>query len=390
MDRQLRAVAALGAALIAVSALGVVGPAQAASPASPAGLASPVNSGWPHGLSDPFARRVEVAGNSGQLNGVFCTAATDCWAVGQTLTKLGRLNQVLHWTGKKWFVVSAPTPAGTLPGDENVLLDVACTSASSCWAVGDYGTDDSTTRGEIIKNQALFWNGKSWSLVSTPNPAGAKKNHANALGSIRCASPAECWAAGAYGVLGKKFIVRNQMLHWTGKKWTQVLVPNLAGTTKGAFNELFGLSCTSAKSCLAVGAAENLVLMGKAVDEVLSWNGTKWRSVHVPNPDGTDPGSINGLTGVTCGAARDCWAVGTYGSMGSEPMRNQALHWTGTKWKAVSTPNPGGNGKEDRSALSGVRCTSPANCWAVGVHQHNNGPDRDQILHWNGTKWSDS
>ena len=46
------------------------------------------------------------------------------------------------------------------------------------------------------------------------------------------------------------------------------------------------------------------------------------------------PGLINGLTGVTCAAARDCWAVGTYGAMGSEPVRNQALHWTGTKWKA--------------------------------------------------------
>ncbi|HET7018332.1 MAG TPA: hypothetical protein VFI65_30720 [Streptosporangiaceae bacterium] len=428
----MKAAAALGAALIAFGTLGAPGPASAASPA------------WPHGLADPFARQAPVSG-SGQLNGVFCTSASDCWAVGEFSTKVAHLNQVLHWTGKKWFkvavpepggtgkealnelnavrctsasdcwavgdyakggaelneilhwtgkkwfAVSGPTPAGTLPGDENLLADVACTSAGSCWAVGEYGTDDSTTRGQIINNQALHWNGKTWSLVPTPNPAGSKKNHANAILSVRCASPTNCWAAGTDGVLGKKFILNNEVLHWTGKKWSQVTVPNVLSTAvKGTLNELNGLSCTSAKNCLAVGISIRFGNKGRELNQILRWNGAKWTKDHVPNPDGSGPGRANGLVSVTCASPSDCWAVGSTGLVEKRPGLNQALHWTGAKWKSVATPNPAGTAKTDNNLLNAVRCTSPTDCWAVGIAQRGTDPSQDEALHWNGAKWNAS
>lgn len=443
MARRLAAV--LGAALITTGFLAATGPAHAASPASSASSASLAKPGWPHGLSSPLLRPAGVPRGAGELNGVFCTSATDCWAVGYRVGASGarlnqvlhwtgkkwfsvsvpepagtgkddfneldavrctsasncwavgdsekgngaKLDQILHWTGKKWFAVSAPTPAGTLRGDVNELFDVACTSASSCWAGGDYGTDDSTTFGEIVKNQALRWNGKTWSVVPTPNPAGAKKNHGQAISSIRCASPDDCWAAGAYGVLGNKLMILDEMLHWTGKAWTQVVVPSPAGKTKGSFSEIFGLSCTSARNCLAVGTAEKFGPMGKAVNVVLVWDGTKWRLTHVPNPDGTAPGSLNSLGSVTCAAASDCWAVGSFGgaAVTSPAMRNQALHLTGTKWKIVSTPDPAGTKKNDSNRLNAIRCAGPGNCWAVGFSDQPNKPDVDEVLHWNGAKW---
>ncbi len=40
---------------------------------------------------------------AGQLEGVFCTAAANCWAVGSRDSNQATLNQILHWTGKKWF-----------------------------------------------------------------------------------------------------------------------------------------------------------------------------------------------------------------------------------------------------------------------------------------------
>ncbi|HXS66293.1 MAG TPA: hypothetical protein VN767_25845 [Streptosporangiaceae bacterium] len=440
MAKSLRKLAAAtGAALIATTALAAARPAQAAGPAK---------FGWPRELNSPLLRHSGVPDGAGELNGVFCTSTADCWAVGFRVGATGatlnqvlhwtgkkwftvtvpepagtgkddsnqldavrctsasncwavgesqkgdgaKLDQILHWTGKKWFAVSAPTPAGTLPGDVNELFDVACTSAASCWAGGDYGTEDPTIFGETLKNQALRWNGKTWSVVPTPNPAGAKKNHGQAISSIRCASPDNCWAAGAYGVLGNKLIVFNEMLHWTGKKWTRVILPNPAGKTKGSFSELFGLSCTSAKSCLAVGTAEKLGPMGKAVNVVFGWNGTKWQRIAVPNPDGTAPGSLNELGSVNCAAARDCWAVGSFGGAKatSPAPRNQALHLTGTKWKVVSTPDPAGIKKNDSNRLNAIRCTGPANCWAVGFIDHNSKPDQDEALRWNGARWLSS
>ena len=82
-------------------------------------------------------------------------------------------------------------------------------------------------------------------------------------------------------------------------------------------------------------------------------------------------------------------AVGSHGHETSSTtvLRNEALHWNGTRWSHVSTPNPGGTAKFGFNILGGIRCTSTANCWAVGVRVKNNN-FADEILHWNGTKWA--
>ena len=103
-----RLVAVLGAALVAISALSAAGPAQAGGPARAGGsLRSPVpaspGTGWPHWLGLGMARDAAGADRSGELDGVFCTAPSNCWAVGNYTVKSATLNQVLHWTGKKWF-----------------------------------------------------------------------------------------------------------------------------------------------------------------------------------------------------------------------------------------------------------------------------------------------
>jgi hypothetical protein len=66
---------------------------------------------------------------------------------------------------------------------------------------------------------------------------------------------------------------------------------------------------------------------------------------------------------------------------------NEALHWNGTRWSSVKTPDAGGTGMEDRSVLNGVRCTSAGNCWAVGFSSRRNANDQSEILHWTGKKW---
>ena len=67
---------------------------------------------------------------------------------------------------------------------------------------------------------------------------------------------------------------------------------------------------------------------------------------------------------------------------------NEALHWNGTAWSKVSTPDPGGSADGDTSFLYGVRCTSRTNCWAVGLAQPSGESYGNQLVHWNGVKWS--
>ncbi len=334
-------------------------------------------------------------GADNELFAIRCTSTSNCWAVGDAeKPNSADLDQALHWNGRKWFAATTPTPAGILSGDINFLNDVTCVSATNCWAVGDYGEIVSTMTGEseVVLNQVLHWNGKDWSLVSAPNPAGMSSNHASALAAVRCTSAANCWAAGVFGNVGSigKITLHNQMLHWNGKKWAKATVPNPGGSAKGEFNELNGLACASAVNCWAAGIEGNVASGLPTVqlrNDILHWNGKKWSRQTAPNPGG-GPGSDDVLFNITCSSARNCWAVGSRGSfMTGKPTLNEALRWDGTKWKSFSTPNPGGTQQDSRSVLNSARCTSTANCWAVGVSEKRNSSDKNEILHWTGRKW---
>jgi len=58
------------------------------------------------------------------------------------------------------------------------------------------------------------------------------------------------------------------------------------------------------------------------------------------------------------------------------------LHWNGTRWNQLRSPNP----RVD-DQLDAVAATSASNAWAVGSSL-GVGHLRTLILHWNGTNWS--
>jgi hypothetical protein len=353
-------------------------------------IAASIASGLVPAEAAPAGKPAAMA-KSGQLHGVFCTTAANCWAVGGADAKGALLNLVLHWTGKKWIKITVPSPGGTAPGERSELTAVRCTAARDCWAVGD-----SQGSRHVDRNQALHWNGKGWLVVPTPSPGAAF----NALADVACTSGSSCWAVGVDGPVvpaiavpgdaesdNGKFFELNEVLHWNGRKWAKVAVPSPAGTKPSQINELFGLSCTSSTNCWAAGSYGSFNSGGRFRNEVLRWNGRKWFKVSVINPDGTDPGANNALAGINCSSPTDCWAVGNSGGESAKPTINQALHWNGMHWSRVSTPNPGGMNSGDTNSLASVRCTAAANCLAVGVEETGNGPEFGQILHWTGRRW---
>src|SRR5207302_643268 len=90
-----------------------------------------------------------------ELDGVTCTSASNCWAVGSYGSgQNGTL--IEHWNGTAWSIVSSPN-IGTA---QNYLGSVTCTSASDCWAVGNYGSG---------RTLIQHWDGTWWSIVSSPN-----------------------------------------------------------------------------------------------------------------------------------------------------------------------------------------------------------------------------
>jgi hypothetical protein len=312
------------------------------------------------------------------LAAVRCLTARDCWAVGHTYHNDIEKNQALHWNGKKWSVVSTPNPGGSKPGLISELFDVTCVTSANCWAVGEFGGGPS---GKAL-NEVLRWNGKRWSQVHVVNPGGTGNRDVNELLAVRCGSARNCNAVGDYGKQVEP--QRNEVLHWNGKRWSHVSAPNPAGTGSSSANNLQALACGSATNCWAAGDASS----SSTLNEMLHWNGRSWAKATVPNPNSSKPLVDNQVHGAVCSSTRNCWAVGEQSIEGSTAIKNEALHWNGKRWSLVTTPNPGGTGSaSDSNTLLSVRCNSASNCWAVG-RESSGGVYHQEILFWNGGKWS--
>jgi hypothetical protein len=377
--------------LILVSAVGTtmlhsgrIGPAIAQS-----GRAGPSTA-----LAGPV-RPVRLAASASRhmLNGVFCNSPADCWAVGDHAAANGaRLNQALHWDGKKWQPVAVPSQAGTGNGDTSELLAVRCLSGTDCWAVGDSQAAGSSAP-EL--DQAVHWDGKHWLLARMPVATSALGRFApsarveNSLTDLSCTAPDSCWAVGTDGgpVRGGAVFV-NQMLHWDGQAWTVVpSTPDPAGRGVGDENVLAALHCNSSTDCWAAGEDGSASAGNFSThNQVLHWTGGKWVSVPVPDPGGVAPGDANGIHALACMSPSDCWAAGSYGGPGRAAWLNELLHWDGAKWAQVRVPNPAGAGRGRTNVLNGVACASVTDCWAVG--NLGASPRRDQALHWDGARWS--
>jgi len=268
-----------------------------------------------------------------------------------------------------------PQPAGTGAMAENELTDVTCISARNCWAVGDFWTD-----GSARINQVLHWNGRAWSRLRVPEPGGTRKAAENTLNSVRCPAPSRCLAVG-HASAGAQAL--NQALTWNGRSWhrQQILSPFSAS---GAGDGLNSLGCGAPRSCLAVG---NVNLPGETLDQASRWNGHGWSRSFPVQPGGSGPGATNVLRWITCVSARNCWAVGSYADTNPAGfIHNQTQRWNGQRWILVHAPNPRTD-PGDVNILNSVRCTDSVNCWAVGSRRHGS-VTSDEFLRWNGKKWA--
>ena len=207
------------------------------------------------------------------LDSVRCTSVSNCWAVGiyGTIGPIALLNVALHWNGTKWSLVTTPSPGGTATNDFSYLVGLSCASATNCWAAGAYGTEGNPFTS---LNQVLHWDGTQWSQATTPNPDGTGTGASNLLASVACTSASNCWAVGDYGSISDGVgTVLNEALLWNGTSWSLAATPDPAGTGNGVTNMLNGVRCASASNCWAVGTQ----IPGQFdLNEALLWNGSKW------------------------------------------------------------------------------------------------------------------
>src|SRR5215469_15436441 len=246
-------------------------------------------------------------------------------------------------SGPGWSMVPSPNPLART----GQLAGVSCSSSSACTAVSDY-----TKRLGTTVTLAERWNRTGWSAEPTPNPAGAPRSWINA---VDCPSASACVAVGdAFTRSGTDITLAER---WDGTRWSIQATPD----PSAGGGLLFGVSCSSASACTAVGASN----AGTFAER---WDGTKWLIQPAANP----PSGGGVLFGVACTSAVSCTAVG-FSNSGT-----LAEHWNGTTWAIQATPNPPQGG----AGLSGVSCTSASSCTAVGSSNSGTLAER-----WDGTRW---
>ena len=153
----------------------------------------------------------------------------------------------------------------------------------------------------------------------------------------------------------------------------QVASPNL-GTLS---DYLTGVSAVSADDVWAVGyyVADNGIDLQTLT---MHWNGSAWSVVPSPNI-GT---RTNSLRKVSARATNDVWAVGYYFDE-SFRVHTLTLHWDGNTWNVVSSPDLG----TEPNYLNDVSAIASDDVWAVG-YAINGNVNKTLTLHWDGSAWS--
>jgi hypothetical protein len=281
-----------------------------------------------------------------ELNGVSCSSADACIAVGSYTRPTGNVTVTLaeRWNGRKWSLLASPTPPAS---SDSQYGGISCASAAACTAAGSYldAAGHSRTLAEA-------WNGTAWHIQATPNPAGSAGSE---LGGVSCTSVRACSAAGDYITSAGMSLPLAEA--WNGTRWRIQVAPVPHGSRA---NVLSGVSCTSARACTAAGTyAATSIGIEKTLVE--NWNGKSWRVQKSPNPSAAGTAGST-LMGVSCASPGSCAALGYYISPANEPVAF-AEHWNGTRWRVRATRSPA---SAVQTVLFGVSCPAPQACTADG------------------------
>jgi hypothetical protein len=298
----------------------------------------------------------------GELDDVSCASATRCLAVGTATTRRTSTGIAEAWNGGGWQRLRVRFPGRTvssglagvscrrrscmivgsyqraLPGQplplamqlrgtrlrllrprlprgrrSAELAGVSCASASACMAVGDFIYPHGHN-GPPGLAMAETWDGTRWRVIDVPTPDRAPDSD---LAHISCATAARCMATGGFNFL-TAVSERPLTELWKAGRWR---VLRVTGPRIRGFFPL-GVSCGSAKNCIAVGSAS----LAHPRPGAERWNGRRLRALPVPAPASGD------LNGVSCNAPTRCIAAGD--------TRDSTLAelWNGTRWQVLPAP----------------------------------------------------
>lgn len=233
---------------------------------------------------------------------VSCETPTFCVTFGSGV-------DIVEWNGGKgWHSMPGATDGCAGP-DCTFDGGLSCWSATNCVTSGSYCDDDDCDSTSTFSET---WNGTAWIQTTGFLPF---------FGPESCTGHSFCMVL---ATPAKAAISRDLENTWHSAS------AGLAAACRRAGNcgPFVNLSCGSPWSCLALPASSSTV--------ALTWSGARWTTVPVARISDRLPK----LTLLSCGARRDCVAIGSYRPTPRSSLRLISEYFNGSKWQVAGMPNP--------------------------------------------------
>lgn len=292
-----------------------------------------------------------------ELNGISCTSLSRCIAVGEQFYDSFQEPLVATVDTSGSTVSSVSYAVGRNPFSSwSDLYAISCASTSACTAVGNGSNNDVSD-----SSFAEAWNGHSWTQTRSASPGGSSAE--DALYGVSCTAASSCAAVGSEEA--------------PGSYYTELLLPETL--SKGSFTAsaapaertpdgwIAGISCAGTKFCIAAGGFN-----GGDWDQPLIelWNGSRWTLEAAPSS-----GFGSYFEGVSCSSDTSCELAG--GSEGSTDAPEVVI-FDGSTFNLKSVA---GTASDEDGWLYSVSCSSSTFCMAAGYSDHSDGPFS---VTWNG------
>ena len=279
------------------------------------------------------------------FNSISCVAASSCVGVGSLGSPNNPQPVVLVGDPATWSAASAhEIQLGAADGSWGYLSAVTCATITSCVAVGS----DLNHEPLVFTGNPSTWGPAQAKQINLGSPFGS----GGSLNSITCSLPTQCVAAGS-DLNGEPLTLSGNPLTWTPAQARQITL----GVSFGGGGTLYSIACESATACVAVGrdlSIQPLALVG----DPATW------TVAQANEITLGPTFANGgeLYGVSCTTALTCVAVGFDDRSQPLVITGNPTTWSESDSLEVTLGSAFGGGGQ----LYAVTCFSAVACTAEG------------------------
>lgn len=327
-------------------------------------VANEVSGSWsmPEDVANPKAGGSGGAG----LVAISCSTAGNCAGGGDYSTAAGNAYPfAVNETGGTW-AKAAETPGFTqlYRGDYGGLSAISCTATGDCTAGGYVALDEGGYFAFVVDEVHGTWASAKlipgYLAMSDQSYAGVTVP----VASVSCASPGNCTVGGAYR--DKKGHQQAYVADEVKGTWKSAEeAPGTSSLNAGNLAQVSSVDCRSAGNCTAGGFYTDK--SGKRQAFVVTETNAIWaKAREVPGFATLNVGGAGSVISLSCSAAGDCGAAGTYTDKSGH---TQAFVDTQTKgtWRTAeaipgfTTLNAGGAG-----VVSAISCGSTGNCSAGG------------------------